>query len=97
MINALFYRDIIMSRRSRLVVAGRPHHVIIRGNNREPIFIADKDYQFYLEKLKLTCEKHQWDLHANMLMTNHSPLLITPLKDEGLAKARSVLCSVFQL
>jgi putative transposase len=53
-----------MPRLPRLVLVGQPHHVIIRGNNREPIFIVDEDYQFYLEKLRLACVKHQCNLHA---------------------------------
>jgi len=75
-----------MSRLPRLVLVGQPHHVIIRGNNREPIFIADEDYQFYLDKLHDACVKHQCDLHAYVLMTNHVHLLITPYKEGGLAK-----------
>jgi len=75
-----------MSRLPRLVLVGQPHHVIIRGNNREPIFIADEDYQFYLDKLHDACVKHQCDLHAYVLMTNHVHLLITPYKEGVLAK-----------
>ena len=41
-----------MPRQPRFVLVGHPQHVIIRGNNREPIFYDDKDYQFYLEKCK---------------------------------------------
>ncbi|MDO7711581.1 MAG: transposase [Pseudomonadota bacterium] len=80
-----------MSRASRLVVAGQPHHVIIRGNNREPIFIAEEDYRFYLEKLNDACVKHQCDLHTYVLMTNHVHLLITPHKDESLAKVMQMV------
>jgi putative transposase len=83
-----------MSRSWRLVVAGQPHHVIIRGNNCEPIFIAEEDYRFYLEKLHDACLKHQCDLHAYVLMTNHVHLLITPHKDEGLAKVMQVVGAI---
>ncbi|MBU0499880.1 MAG: nicotinate-nucleotide--dimethylbenzimidazole phosphoribosyltransferase [Gammaproteobacteria bacterium] len=31
--------------------------VIVRGNNRDPIFYADGDYPFYLEKLKQACDR----------------------------------------
>ncbi|PCJ31268.1 MAG: transposase, partial [Gammaproteobacteria bacterium] len=41
-----------MARLPRLVIPDQPQHVIVRGNNREPIFLANEDYQFYLEKLK---------------------------------------------
>jgi len=64
-----------MPRLPRLVLVGYPHHVILRGNNREPIFIADEDYQYYLDKLRDACIKHDCDLHAYVLMTNHVHLL----------------------
>jgi putative transposase len=76
----------MMARLPRLVLIGHAHHVIIRGNNREPIFIADEDYKFYLEKLKLAYAKHLCDVHAYVLMTNHVHLLITPHKEDGIAK-----------
>ena len=41
-----------MPRLPRFVLVGHLQHVIIRGNNREAIFYADEDYQFYLEMLK---------------------------------------------
>jgi putative transposase len=80
-----------MARLPRFVIPGQPQHVIVRGNNREAIFYADADYQFYLDKLKLACEKHGCDLHAYVLMTNHVHLLITPQKEESLAKALQMI------
>jgi len=35
-----------MARLPRFVVVDQPQHVIVRGINREPIFITDDDYQF---------------------------------------------------
>jgi REP element-mobilizing transposase RayT len=43
---------ITMARLPRFVLPGHPQHVIVRGNNREPIFLAEEDYRFYLDKLK---------------------------------------------
>ncbi|MDZ7923566.1 MAG: transposase [Marinagarivorans sp.] len=80
-----------MARLPRFVIPGQPQHVIVRGNNREAIFYADADYQFYLDKLKLACDKHGCDLHAYVLMTNHVHLLITPQKEESLAKALQMI------
>ncbi len=76
-----------MARLPRFVIPGQPQHVIVRGNNRTEIFCADADYQFYLEKLQLACEKHGCDLHAYVLMTNHVHLLITPHEEQSLSKA----------
>jgi len=49
---------------SRFVIPGQPQHVIVRGNNREPIFDGDQDYRFYLDKLKRVCDKHGCAVHA---------------------------------
>jgi putative transposase len=80
-----------MARLPRYVLVGQPQHVIVRGNNREPIFYADEDYRFYLETLKKACAKHQCDVHAYVLMTNHVHLLITPNKSDGLSKVIQML------
>ena len=80
-----------MPRLPRFVLVGHPQHVIIRGNNREPIFYADEDYQFYLEKLLKACNKHNCDIHAYVLMTNHVHLLITPHKKDGISKVIQML------
>lgn len=53
-----------MARLPRIVLTGHPQHVIVRGNNREPIFIADEDYRFYLDKLQDACAKHECDLES---------------------------------
>lgn len=80
-----------MARLPRFVIPGHPQHVIVRGNNREPIFYAEEDYQFYLEKLKQACDKHSCDVHAYVLMTNHVHLLITPHNENGISKAMQML------
>lgn len=80
-----------MARLPRFVIPGQPQHIIVRGNNREAIFYAETDYQFYLGKLKQACDKHQCDLHAYVLMTNHVHLLITPKTRESLSKALQMI------
>jgi len=80
-----------MARLPRFIIPDQPQHVIVRGNNRDPIFFDDVDYQFYLEKLKQACEKHECDLHAYVLMTNHVHLLITPHTQHGLGKVMQMV------
>ncbi|NOT12891.1 MAG: transposase [Methylococcaceae bacterium] len=80
-----------MARLPRFVIPDQPQHVIIRGNNRTEIFCADADYNFYLEKLKLACDKHGCSVHAYVLMTNHVHLLITPHLEQSLGKAMQML------
>jgi putative transposase len=65
--------------------------VIQRGNNREAIFRAERDYRFFLDKLRAAADKHQCDLHAYVLMTNHVHLLVTPHGEDGIGKMMQML------
>ncbi len=80
-----------MARLPRFNVIGQPQHVIVRGNNREPIFYADGDYVFYLEKLQEASQKHECDIHAYVLMTNHVHILVTPHKPDGISKMMQMI------
>ena len=40
-----------MARLARIVAVGMPHHVIQRGNRRQPVFFSDSDRQEYLSLL----------------------------------------------
>jgi len=80
-----------MARLPRYVIPGQPQHIIIRGINRDPVFYRDEDYRFYLEKLQQACDKHQCEVHAYVLMTNHVHLLLTPYSEQGMGKAIQML------
>ncbi len=80
-----------MARLPRFLIPGQPQHVIQRGNDRQEIFHAEDDYQFYLEKLSEAAKKHQCDIHAYVLMTNHVHLLITPHTEKGIGKMMQML------
>lgn len=73
-----------MARLPRLTLPGYPHHVIQRGNNRQPIFVSPADYQTLLDLLRENAEKFQVAIHAYVLMSNHFHLLATPSTLEGL-------------
>lgn len=76
-----------MPRKPRIIVAGHPHHVIIRGVNREPIFYREFDYRKYLEILLSVSQANDCSIHAYVLMTNHVHLLITPTRSISIGKA----------
>lgn len=80
-----------MARLPRFVITGQPQHVIQRGNNRQDIFCTDEDYRFYLDKLADAAKKHQCDIHAYVLMTNHVHLLVTPHTVDGIGKMIQML------
>ena len=73
-----------MARLPRLTLPGYPHHIIQRGNNRQPIFAATADYQVLLDLLDENARKFEVAIHAYVLMTNHFHLLATPQTSDGL-------------
>ena len=75
-----------MPRLPRYVLPGQPQHVIQRGNNRSPIFVADEDYECFRHYLYEACERHGCSIHAWVFMTNHIHLLLTPDAEESIAK-----------
>lgn len=75
-----------MPRIPRIVGAGFPHHIIERGNNRERVFIDSADYEKYLFFLWKYSEEKEAAVLAYCLMPNHIHLLVTPFKEETLAK-----------
>ena len=84
-----------MARQPRFNIIGYPQHVIIRGNNKEPIFYGSGDYAFYLKKLEKAVTQYRCHLHAYVLMTNHVHLLITPMEENSLSKAMQSLGRVY--
>ena len=67
-----------MPRQPRFNLADVPQHVIQRGNNRQPTFFIESDYERYLEYLASAAATHRCDVHAYVLMPNHVHLLVTP-------------------
>jgi putative transposase len=73
-----------VARLARLTLPAYPHHIIQRGNNRQPIFTCEADYIFLLDLLfEYTCQ-FEVALHAYVLMGNHFHLLATPKTSQGL-------------
>jgi putative transposase len=72
-----------MPRRARVSLAGVPHHIIQRGNNREACFYTERNYLIYLEWLREYAIECECAVHAYVLMTNHVHLLLTPSAKNG--------------
>ena len=75
-----------MARRSRLLLAGLPQHIIQRGNNRQATFFAEEDYRSYLEWLREAATKHECHIYAYVLMTNHVHLLASAEQPYALSR-----------
>lgn len=75
-----------MARLPRLSLPGYPHHVILRGNNRQAIFSCPADYQTLLDLIEENARKSGVAVHAYVLMSNHFHLLVTPEAADSLPR-----------
>ncbi len=57
-----------------------------RGNNAQDVFFVDDDRRVYLSYLKESAERCGVAVSAYCLMTNHVHLIVTPEKEDSLAK-----------
>jgi len=80
-----------MPRKPRMYLPGIPSHVIQRGNNRLPCFFAGSDRHFYLACLKDAVNRYKVSVHAYVLMTNHTHLLMTPNDEKGISSVMQSL------
>ena len=71
---------------ARVVLAGEPHHVTQRGNNREPVFFREEDRQAYLDRLFAYAEGYRMQVLAYCLMTNRIHVVAVPEHESSLAK-----------
>jgi putative transposase len=81
-----------MGRQARLVVAGQPHHVYLRGNNRRILFSSRGDRLFWLACLRRALDATKCQLHQLTLMTNHVHSIVTPPDEEALSTMMKRLC-----
>lgn len=73
-----------MARQPRLSLAGYPHHIIQRGNNRQLIFMDVADRQLFLDLLEEHSRQFGVAIHSYVLMDNHIHVLATPSTAEAL-------------
>ena len=75
-----------MARLPRYFIPGQPQHIIQRGNNRQAIFAAESDYQFFRDALVEAAGRFGLAIHAYVWMTNHIHLLATPGSEDSIGK-----------
>ena len=76
-----------MPRQPRYFHPGIVLHVIQRGNDRTPVFIAEDDRQRYLAYWSDAARVHGVAIHAYVLMGNHVHLLLSPAQQDSLPRA----------
>lgn len=74
-----------MPRGPRNVIPEFPHHVIQRGNRRQPVFFYDQDREKYLELLAKHGKRKKLEFWAYCLMNNHVHMIVVPSDEKGLA------------
>lgn len=80
-------------REARNLTQSKLYHVIIRGINRQDIFLDNQDKRKFKKELKNTKEKFEYLLYAYVLMPNHVHLIIYD-KNNNLSKImHSILVS----
>lgn len=75
-----------MARPPRTAIPGYPHHIIQRGNNRQPIFLKEQDYQFYIDCFLKAKDQTRCRIFAYCLMTNHVHVLVEPSDPQGISR-----------
>lgn len=80
-----------MARRPRLLLPGQLHHVLLRGNNDQPVFIDDEDRHACRQVLGQAAEANGLVLHAWLLLPSRIHLLVTPRTAEALPRVMQAL------
>lgn len=75
-----------MARLPRLVIPHQAHHIIQRGNDRQPVFRDSSDYLAFLGWLREAAKQFKVAIHAYVLMENHVHILATPSDEIGLGR-----------
>jgi putative transposase len=76
-----------MSRQSRVVAVGVPHHITQRANNRQTMFCSDADRILYLATLRLKACEHGMSILGYCLLSNHVHLVAIPRHENSLSRA----------
>lgn len=71
-----------MPRCAREKIENGTYHICTRGNNKQDIFLDDKDREEYLMRLKHYAEKYKMCIYAYCLMTNHVHILVYDNKQD---------------
>ena len=71
-----------MPRQARLILRNTAHHIVQRGHNRNAVFIASSDFQYYLNTLKEWKAKLGVQVYGYCLMDNHVHLILNPEENE---------------
>jgi putative transposase len=75
-----------MSRGSRIVVPGTPHHITQRGVRQTNIFLDAADHLFYSDLLLDASRQYGMSIHSYTWMTNHVHIIAVPERENTFEK-----------
>lgn len=86
-----------MPRMSREKSYTKIYHIMIRGINKEKIFLDKEDNYKFKKDLKLAKERYQFELYAYCIMPNHVHLVIKDCKNclENIMKSINIRYSAY--
>jgi putative transposase len=73
------------------------HHISTRGNNKQTLFLSNRDRDSFLALLELVAVRHQWRILTYCLMRNHYHLVlrITDGMAQGMRELNGVYAKYF--
>lgn len=71
-----------MPRQLRQISSTGNYHVMLRGINRQDIFLDGQDYYKFIKEMKKTKEKYHYQIYAYVLMPNHVHIELKDDKNE---------------
>lgn len=71
-----------MPRQARKESYTKVYHIILRGNNKQKLFLDNEDYRKMIKEIKRTKEKFQYQLWGYCLMPNHIHLMIFDMNNK---------------
>jgi putative transposase len=75
-----------MARLPRLAFADLAHHLVLRGHNREVVFVDDDDRRAWLAALRESAATLSVAIHGYVLLPDHVHLLVTPRSAEAVSQ-----------
>ena len=86
-----------MPRPPRIWFPGALYHLILRGDNREPIFFTESDYRTYLALLRDAIRRYECQVLAYALMTNHLHLMVQTGQVQPVSKLMQSLNTTYTM
>ena len=81
--------------KARSFWVGYAHHIYNRGNQKEKIFLTDKDRNVFLKYLKQYSKEFDCTILAYCLMPNHYHLLLQPTTVKSISQVMQRLTTLY--